>query len=419
MYVTISGTGAPNLQNNQLQVAYLQRGLRFGSSDNGASYLQCEPSDGSTVRKFELRFREWFPTAFKRNAGVGQYQDVLGTAAIYYTESMYYEADVAATFGTEAGRGTQPTRLMATFTGIPANVIVRVPRLWPNTTSTSDDEVMLIQCFDGVGNSCSAPVGTGSTYEPPIIGGAVTVVYEVTESVSGTLADLKIPAELRWGPIKDGIAGPPGTGTVTVSGSFAPLSTAVTATQGPAPRFVTADSSTATFSINPCRTNLLFTYVTTQGGFDTGMVIANTSADKFGTVPQSGTCTLDYFGDVDGGAAPASVTTDTIPAGQSLIASVTTGGAGKNGFSLPAAKGFQGYIIAKCNFQFAHGYAYVYSGPSFNGASGYLALVLDGDKDDARSGTLSIDTGSGVGTGTITLKAPGTRTGSISEVRAH
>jgi hypothetical protein len=42
------------------------------------------------------------------------------------------------------------------------------------------------------------------------------------------------------------------------------------------------------------------------------------------------------------------------------------------------APGFQGYIIATCEFQYAHGFAYITNG--YGGvntqAQGYLALVL-------------------------------------------
>ena len=46
----------------------------------------------------------------------------------------------------------------------------------------------------------------------------------------------------------------------------------------------------------PGTTNLLFPFVTNQAGFDTGMSIANTGADPFGTVGQASTCTLHFFG---------------------------------------------------------------------------------------------------------------------------
>jgi len=40
------------------------------------------------------------------------------------------------------------------------------------------------------------------------------------------------------------------------------------------------------------------------------------------------------------------------------------------------APGFQGYIIAVCNFQFAHGFAFISDLGARNLAMGYLALVL-------------------------------------------
>ena len=37
------------------------------------------------------------------------------------------------------------------------------------------------------------------------------------------------------------------------------------------------------FTINICRTILLYPYITNQAGFDTGLTIANTSQDSFTT----------------------------------------------------------------------------------------------------------------------------------------
>ena len=41
--------------------------------------------------------------------------------------------------------------------------------------------------------------------------------------------------------------------------------------------------------------------------------------------------------------------------------------------------GFQGYIIAQCRFQYAHGFAFITDGPIGQArvAEGYLALVMD------------------------------------------
>jgi hypothetical protein len=418
MFISISGTAAPNLSVSQLNVAYLQKGLRFGSQDDGATFLQCETSEGSFgstssgLKTFRLRYRENFPTAFRdNNIPTGNQADL---TKIYNTESMYYHPTVAAAW-TGAGLGTQPTRLMATFTGIPTNVILRLPR----TVTSGGDSIKYMQCFDAIGQNCSdALLGSGSSVEPTITGGTVTVVYEMTSSSSTTLADLSIRAELRWGPISGGIPGPPGTGPVSVTGSYAPISTTTASVLQPAPRFVIdPNDKPVGFTIAPCRTNLLFPYVTNQGGFDTGLVISNTSADNFGTVKQDGTCTLDYFGNINGNPIPdtdKSQTTEVITAGTQAIGLVS--GTIK-GTKTPMA-GFQGYIIAKCNFQYAHGYAFLYTGgASFAGAQGYLALVLDGDKDYVKGGSLSFDPG--LNTGTITLNAPTTRTKSISEVRGQ
>jgi hypothetical protein len=278
--------------------------------------------------------------------------------------------------------------------------------------------VTYVQCFDSSGTNCSEALLSGSTINITPTGGAAMIVFEVTSSNPTNQADITIPITLRWGPIKDGIAGPPGTGTVTVAGSYAPLSSTFTSLTGPAPRFVADPADVVTFAINPCRTNLLFPYVTNQGGFDTGLAIANTSADKFGTVPQSGSCTLDYYGKTGtSGAAPGSVTTEVIPAGATATASLANGGS----YGIPAAKEFEGYIIARCNFQYAHGYAAIYQFSVVSGSiqslGNYLALVLDGDKDASKGGAIAIDLTTGLGV--FGNYAPITRTGSISEVRGN
>jgi hypothetical protein len=308
-----------------------------------------------------------------------------------------------------AGRGTQPTRLMATFTGLPTNVLLRFNRSF---TFSTGDSVTYVQCFDSTGSNCSEALLSGTTISITPTGGTATVVFEMTAANATNQADITIPVTLRWGPIKDGIAGPPGTGTVSVAGSYAPLSSTFTATTGPAPRFVADPADVVSFSINPCRTNLLFPYVTNQGGFDTGMAIANTSADKFGTVPQTGTCLIEYYGKTgDSGAAPGAVTTEAIPAGLYMKASLAVGGT----YGTPAAKEFEGYIIARCNFQYAHGFAFVYDAtpPVIDNAMGYLALVLDADKDGVMTGTVDLVTGA------VTLTDGLTRTGSKSEVRGQ
>src|SRR5262245_44126025 len=87
-------------------------------------------------------------------------------------------------------------------------------------------------------------------------------------------------------------------------------------------------------------TNLLFTFATCQAGFDTAITIANTTADPFGTTPQAGSCTLNFFG----ANAPAQSSTGNIAAGTVFATLMCT-----------IAPNFQGYLIARCNFPLAHG----------------------------------------------------------------
>ena len=47
------------------------------------------------------------------------------------------------------------------------------------------------------------------------------------------------------------------------------------------------------------------------------------------------------------------------------------------------APGFSGYIIAVCNFQYAHGFAFVSDVGARNLAMGYLALVMNSGTVDA------------------------------------
>jgi len=167
----------------------------------------------------------------------------------------------------------------------------------------------------------------------------------------------------------------PGLGSATVAGSFAPLSTVTTAsTSAPIPRFADTSSARTIFTINPCTTNLLFVFLTNQAGFDSGIAISNTSVDPFGTTPQSGPCKLNYYGETTGGgAAPAAQTSATVPAGKQLVAVLSTGG----NLGIAATPGFQGYMIAQCQFQYAHGFAFISDVGANRVSEAYLALVLD------------------------------------------
>jgi hypothetical protein len=165
----------------------------------------------------------------------------------------------------------------------------------------------------------------------------------------------------------------PGLGLSTASVNFAPISTVTVAdSSSPIPRFVDRQATTPAVTINACVTNLLYPFLTNQAQFDTGIAVSNTSLDIFGTPTQTGTCTMNYFGAVTGGGtAPAPSTTTAAVAPGTTVAFLLSGGGG----GITANPGFQGYGIMQCQFQYAHGFAFI-SGPGGQ-TEGYLALVMD------------------------------------------
>jgi hypothetical protein len=164
------------------------------------------------------------------------------------------------------------------------------------------------------------------------------------------------------------------TTPATVGVEFSPQSTVGTASPAPIPRFGPSGSPVSIFSISPCSCNLLFPFVTNIAGFDTGVAIANTTADPFGTSAQTGTVTLNYYGTTSGGgAAPPKAVSSAITGGQEVIFTLSNGG----NFGIPATPGFEGYIIAQADFQYCHGFAFISDVGAQKLAEGYLAISLD------------------------------------------
>ena len=112
-------------------------------------------------------------------------------------------------------------------------------------------------------------------------------------------------------------------------------------------------------TIDDCTTTLLFPFVTNLGGFDTGLVITNTSEE-------AGSCTITYTG----AAAPTPLTTQAVAGGAQWIALASA-----------ISPGFQGYLTTACGFRDAHGFAFLSNGyptgPS-TAAQGYLAVCMAG-----------------------------------------
>jgi hypothetical protein len=109
-------------------------------------------------------------------------------------------------------------------------------------------------------------------------------------------------------------------------------------------------------------TRLLFPYVTSLGGFDTGIAISNVSLDFDGTAPSKGAVRLNFYGK----NAPAPSWTTIIPAGDVFDLTLSS-----------VAPDFRGYVVVYCSFRPARGFAFISDIGARNLAAGYLAEVLE------------------------------------------
>ena len=115
--------------------------------------------------------------------------------------------------------------------------------------------------------------------------------------------------------------------------------------------------------------SLLFPFVTNQSSFDTEITLSNTTLDTVGSTPAAGTCSLSYYG--SGVPNPQTQTSFVIAPGSQLVFNLSKGGGG-----MPGAPGFQGYIVASCNFRLVRGFAKLSTTGTFNYAQAQEAQVL-------------------------------------------
>jgi hypothetical protein len=428
-YISVFPQGTLPIDNPQQTVGYVQTGMLFdvrncdgGSLDNdNITFAQCTSTSaqrdffadplrsGTLAADAALRFREGFQTAFKPQIIGGQEASIPGV--VYNSESGFVRPETGI-----AGVADSGTRLAARFSNIPAGIRLFVSAREANGTSAGAAAVLVTTDAAGASNigspSVSRPLPTAPfsqgnlrcldvsandrpAIEIPLTNGAGLAVWEVTASNPSANETFLFTFAIayRHNPGQ----GVPGVGTGRVIGNFAPFYTAnnqverMGTTILPIPRFAARTDTNNVTIINACQTNLLFPYVTNWAGFDTGISIANTSQDPFGTPAdrlQNGRCTLNYYGRLANGNPPTTTREQTdrdVAAGETITLVLSSGG----GLGLRGNPNFQGYIIATCDFQFAHGFAFITDGPIGQArvAEGYLALVLDGADENSLRGS--------------------------------
>jgi len=425
--ISASGSTSVPINNPTQVVGYVQSGMAFTvrkrsdttSSPNTSTdiqFPQCNSlsrTSTSGTNAFVAQWTENFPTAFKlRASGVTSYgaapTDQNKPGVIYNTESgLYQTAGIAVVGGgtlpTNLGLADTATRLKFVINNLPAGVSVYASNSLLSGAVAAGTSAVLLTGENGpvaaatptnTDFPCGSAMCTGTTSatQLPVVNNSATAVYEVTGANSLSSDAYNVGLWFSW--TGNAAQNSPAPGASTIVGGFAPTpsglgvsaSTAATASSSlNIPRFIEVTQSRAVIQIYVCRTNLLFPFVTNQAGFDTGLAIANTSTDPFGTAAQAGTCTLFSYG----ANAPASIPTGNIASGTVYVNLAST-----------AMPNFQGYVIAQCGFQFAHGFAFISDFGARNLAMGYLALIIPepglGSRGTGGQGSAGSGTGEGL-----------------------
>ena len=415
-YISISGPTSVPINNSNVIAGSVQTGLstsvRKNDNSGGLSapnnQLQCSGTSGSVpgTGLAYVRFTENFGSAFKtRTSAAGGIavptnQNVPGT--IYNSESGFIPYNGAPlitnlNYGSQVGLADYGTRLKAVFGGIPANVrlfvstinVINGTQLPSNAGLQSYAQLVLNDTTsDGGGNLPGVPitgqVGSGTTALPYAeiipVNGSASATWEVLTTNPATDESFDFAVWYLYSANPSSNSPAPGPATVNLefapnTGSGEGFTTAngsglLASSSYTIPRFAdTSGAGNTIFTIVQCVTSLLFPFITNQVGFDTGIAIMNTSQDPFGTKTQSGTCTLNFYGQ----NAPAAYPTGVIPAGNLWTPAVGAW------MASTIAQNFEGYMIAVCNFQMAHGYSFVSDTGAQKLAHGSMALVLPGN----------------------------------------
>jgi hypothetical protein len=263
------------------------------------------------------------------------------------------------------------TNILLTIAGLPTGVSAALSQDYPS------------------GSPGTAVINTPTAFGPGITNPTVTLTFT---STSLTVSEfLQFDLILSGTPI-----GALTAGSITLTATMTPNSTSAFATSGAPtasggyPRFVVSTLGPITIgTIVAANTTMLIPYAVTSTPYDTGIAIANTTADPFGVsgggaTPSNGTITFTlYPRTATGAGSPISITTSAAKAfgaGLDTSGNLDAGGTWTGlvgGDILPAAgvaAPFFGYIFIQTNFLNAHGAAYIFNGQGFTSSTPVLVL---------------------------------------------
>jgi len=268
------------------------------------------------------------------------------------------------------------TRIRLTFNNIPTGVTMTLSINFPNSTTGNPNAQFT------TGSPTATVTSTTPTATIEILGSSLTT----TETLEVDVSAVSVTST----------AAVTSSGSITVTATHAPLcdtildDASLPTTANGYPCFAQADVGPVTVvNIVPTNTTLLMPYAAVLAPFDTGLALANTSADPFGTggggaSASAGSIRLDFFPTAaTGGAGTAfSLTTSATVrpgAGLSSDGTLAAGATWTVLFSqlLPAAGStapFIGYVFIQANFLNAHGTATISDFRTYSLTSNVLVL---------------------------------------------
>jgi hypothetical protein len=329
--------------------------------------LLCFPSEGKPPGQstdYNIQIREGFARAFvdedSNNDGVfGGGTDRVDSGG-YTTESGSPPFSGNMVSPISLGDPLTSTQFLIMLEGIPSSV---ASISWPSTEIGNAGFSRLelaTDSFDSVSGTASAIY----VYETTNQTGLSDITFE-TFDIDPTI-NLKTTNQTATGQILAAVTLHPTSGRPDFDQMF---ESDTIATNNPPD-----DPFKLYASVIRCNCFLLFTYVTADAGWNTGIVVANTTGDTavFGSSneapDQLGKITF-YFYDKAAGYVGSTTTAADVLSGNSFVDLVSN--------MLPTGvTAFSGYIMAKAEFQFCHGFAFIADEAFGSIAHGYIAAVI-------------------------------------------
>ncbi len=277
--------------------------------------------------------------------------------------------------------GYNSTRIRLTFANVPTGVTLTLSMNFPDSSGNSTQAKF---GTEAAGTDTATITSTTPTATIVILASSLTAVENLEVDISAISVSSTATVT--------------SASTITVTSTLSPIcdtiitDTGVPTTANGYPCFAQADNGPVTIvNIVPTNTTMLMPYAAVIPPFDTGLAVANTSADPFGgtggggAVPSAGTLRLDFFPTASTGGAgtPFSLTTSATVrpgAGLSSDGSLAAGATWTVLFSqLLSAAGqtgnFIGYVFIQANFLNGHGTATISDFRTYSLTSNVLVLL--------------------------------------------